>query len=102
MEWLAYLAIGLAAAALSLAVAPELVGLAVLGLGLLLVLGGPAWAGVAAVVFSGLGVLELITGEAARDAGPVHHRAWWSAARGLGAAEAGLAAGALAAIAHVI
>ncbi len=101
MEGLAYLAVVMAAAALSLAVAPELVGLAVLGLGLLLVLGGPAWAGAGAVLFTGLGILELLTGEAARDAGPRHRHAWWTAARGLGAAEAALAAGAVAAIAHV-
>lgn len=95
-----------AAAALSLVVAPELVGLAVLGLGLVLVLfamSGSPWIGAAAVLFAGLGLLELLAGEEARDADPGSgRRAWWSVARGLGAAEAALAAAAVATFASVI
>jgi hypothetical protein len=103
MGSLAYLVIVVVAGAASLAVAPELVGFAVLGLGLLLVLGGPAWAGGGAILFGGLGLLEIVAGEEARDAAPGRgRRAWWSVAKGLGAAEAALAAGAAVAIANVL
>jgi hypothetical protein len=102
METLGYGTVAIVAAALGYVVAPEIVGLAVLGLGLLLVLGGPVWAGAAAVLFVGMGILELVTGEMARDASPIHRRAWTAAAKGLGAVEAALAASAVVTIANVL
>ncbi len=99
---LAYVLV-LVAAAVSFALAPELVGFAVLGIGLLFVLGGPAWAGGAAVLFVTLGLLEIIAGEEARDAATGDdRRAWRFVSRGLGATEAALAAGAVVAVANVV